>query len=865
MSCMRVKKTIKKIASLGAATLMTGATLMGATMAADLSEWPGLFIEDGAFNGVLVVGADAKAEDVIGVTNIATALQSVSVQTTVVSEEEADEEYLVSEGYELCNRNLYHNRNISACEPSVDDADLDLLADDVYHDAEGAFDNDEKYTQQLLFQNQGTGQVLFTQDDDDAPVADVYLFIDNSNVFLYNYSLQFDSYVAVQNLSTNSASQDENAGDDLEGTVLTLQGRSYTVTDVKVTSATTRLTELELQSGESVVWMSEGESLTRTVDGVEHTVEMMDVSADATEAAGSCGFRVDGTEVWVDVKDTETVGGVTLGVTDAKRVNIEAGDQDVCEVAIGAGEITLRQNDEIQFNNEDVDGTLSLFRQAAPSSAGEIRWTGFDIAFAPDTDEVYLAAGDEYIDPMFGNFKLVFAGVETGGVETIEFVAGSTSAEIRFKNEDGRLVEIPLAADSSFVSGEASDEPIFWGSEAPSSTVANQDELVYLENEICTGSTSVDQCVGAMFLVVESTKSEAHLVQITNIDTNDNEMNFDDLTYGTTDDDVAYIPAIASVAGGMPVAGNDANQSVSNISLKSARAIGLVVNELGSYINFTSTGAYNGANITTLNRGRLTLRDSNAALGSRLALADLVSQRFRGVLFTEYNDGDLGSTNYLGLSALGTFNVTAAYDDVTDNSVEWNSSTISTLTSTEGRGLFDESDENDDFQKFYTLKGTLITYDREDQQSLVIEHPYDTAYAKVYIAPTEATTSEYSTTSTQVVIPISVSAVKLDTEVSNPKSKNVIAVGGPCANAVVAELMGNPADCGTALGVESGQALIKLFENGENVALVVAGQDAMDTRLAAQIVSNWEDYDLSGDEMVATTVSESSLSVESVS
>jgi hypothetical protein len=850
---MRVKKTIKKIASVGAATLMAGATLMGATMAADLSDYPSLFIEDGTFNGILVVGADAKAEDVIGITNIATSLQSVSVQETVISEEEADDEYTVSEGYELCNRDLYAGKGISQCEPSVDDADLDLLADDVFHDSEGDNDNDEKYTQQIFFQNARTGNFTYTQDDDDAPSADTYLFIDNSNNYLYNYTLQFDSYISVSN-TTGAGSG--TAIDDLAGTTLNLQGRSYTVTDVKLASSAAGvlggrlLNELEVQSGEAVVWMSEGEMLTRTIDGVEHTIEMMDVSADATEAAGSCGFRVDGTEVWVDVRDTETVSGVTIGVTDAKRINIESGENDVCEVAIGAGEVTIRQNDEIQFNNEDVDGTLALFRHASSQpSTDEIRWTGFDIAFAPDTDEVYLAPGDEYIDPMFGNFKFVFAGVETGGVETIEFVSGSTSGEIRFKNEDGRLVEIPLSVDAGFTGGEASEEPIFWAEEAPTSGTSNADELVYLQDEVCTGSSSVVDCQGAMFLVIESTKLEAHLVQITNIDTNDNEINFDDLTYGTTDDDESYVD-------------DSTTRAVSNITLKSAGTVGLIINETGNYVNFTSTGASDTANIKTLNRGTLQIQDSAAATGG--SSTGMAGQEFGGLFFFEYNDGDLAAANYLGAGPLGALNVTAVYDDVTDNSIEWNSSTFTTLTATEGFGVFDESDENDDFQKFFTLKGTLVTYDREDQQSLVLEHPYDTAYAKVYISPTEAVTSAYSTTTTSIVVPISVSAVKLDTEISSVTSKNLVAVGGPCANSVVAELMGNPSDCVAALGIESGQALIKLFENGDNVALVVAGMDAMDTRLAAQILANWDDYDLSGDEMIATTVSESSLSVESV-
>ena len=246
---------------------------------------------------------------------------------------------------------------------------------------------------------------------------------------------------------------------------------------------------------------------------------------------------------------------------------------------------------------------------------------------------------------------------------------------------------------------------------------------------------------------------------------------------------------------------------------------------------------------------------SDGAADYAAGTAIIGNQRFYGMAFYEYQDGDLTAANYLGGGTLGPLNITAAYDDVTDNSIEWNSSTVSSLGTTQGWGLFDESDENDDFQKFYTKKGTLIKYDREDQQSLVIEHPYDTTYAKVYIAPTEASTSETSTNVVTTIVPISISAVKLDTEVSSVTNNNIVAVGGPCANSVVAELMGNPADCGTALGIESGQALIKLFENGDYVALVVAGQDAMDTRLAAQIVSNWEDYDLSGDEMIATTVS----------
>ncbi len=820
---MRVNKTIKKIASVGVAVGMVGATLMGAAMAADLSEYPYMFIEDGNFNGLLVVGADARAEDIIGITNIATSLQTVSVKTTVVSSGagSSSDRVTVTDGVELCDRDLFVGQAISGCEASVDDAELpDLLGDDIYHDAEGDNDNDERYTQEVLFQTNVTGVFKFDQDDDDAPVADTYVFIDDSNAYFYNYTLKFDDRADYDNTSSTTAA------DDIEGTTLTIQGREYTITDVKVSSG--QLSEIEMQAGETVVWMSEGETVDRTVDGVSHSIEMIDVTGDATESTGSCGFKIDGTTAWIDVDDTDTINGVTIGVIDAKAVNIEAQDQDVCKVVIGAHEIKLVDTDELEINDEDVDGTYCEISEKTTASEG--RWSGFSISFAPDLDEVYLGPGDEYIDPILGNFKFVFGGVNTGGIETFEWVTGSTSGYLRFSNEDGREVEIPLCADENspgYDSSEASNEPVYLGDDAPTTSDNNEDKALYLEGEVCSGSSSdVSNCVGAMFLVITSTTNEAHIVEITNIDTNDNQMDFRDLTYGTEDKDLDYTN------------GTDMGFALSG----GVGTINLSVDESAGIINFTSTGTASGATIETLEEASLAILNS-----------DLVNQTYEGWNFSEGNDGDINVY-------LSDYTVYAVYDDSDDSTIEFNHTTLST---TDGYGWADESSDNDDFVKFYTLKGSLITYDQEDKQSLVIEHPHDAVYAEVYIAPTDADTLEVADEGavSEEVQKISVNAVKLDSEVTSVTDKNIVAVGGPCANSVVAELMGNPAECETSLGISSGQALIKLYENGDYVAVVIAGQDAMDTRLACQIMSNWDDYSLTGDEMVATTVSESSLSV----
>src|SRR3989338_3911938 len=81
---MKVRKAIRKIVALSTGAAMLGATMFGA-MAADLANYPSpLFIKDGVFDGVLVVGDSAAAEDIIGVTNIATSLQSAAVKRKAV-------------------------------------------------------------------------------------------------------------------------------------------------------------------------------------------------------------------------------------------------------------------------------------------------------------------------------------------------------------------------------------------------------------------------------------------------------------------------------------------------------------------------------------------------------------------------------------------------------------------------------------------------------------------------------------------------------------------------------------------------------------------------------------------------------------
>lgn len=81
---MRIRQTIKKAVALGTGALMLGATLLGAS-AANLSDYPGLFLDGGKVTAKLVVGEKAATIDVVGGIDIAADLQAAAVSKESVT------------------------------------------------------------------------------------------------------------------------------------------------------------------------------------------------------------------------------------------------------------------------------------------------------------------------------------------------------------------------------------------------------------------------------------------------------------------------------------------------------------------------------------------------------------------------------------------------------------------------------------------------------------------------------------------------------------------------------------------------------------------------------------------------------------
>jgi hypothetical protein len=232
------------------------------------------------------------------------------------------------------------------------------------------------------------------------------------------------------------------------------------------------------------------------------------------------------------------------------------------------------------------------------------------------------------------------------------------------------------------------------------------------------------------------------------------------------------------------------------------------------------------------------------------------------IAWTE-NDGSSISGN-----DLVTVNVTLQYDSGTDEQIEIQTPVFTSPAGTDyfgGVGGFDVDDSNNDDKRWATKYGSIVEYDDENEDELTIIHPDDWVSGEVYVAPTEAalSTVEGSAEGCQIsetLNPIPSTVNKFDTEVMSAyQTTDVVSIGGPCANSLSSTLLGNPEVCWE--GFEEGKAMLKLVESGDNVALIVAGGTGKDTQLVSTILQNYEDYDLSGTEMEAITVSESSLSV----
>jgi hypothetical protein len=803
---MRLRKAIKKIVALGTGTTMIGATLLGAT-AADLSDYPSPFVKDGVFNGKIVVGAEAAAQDVIGSIEIATSLQTESVIETAVSVGGSSATTtLIGDSYKVEKSSDKVNLQ-EALDPveSITDKELDALADGSISNEHGDFDYEQ------VLSDFSTASVLYVEDDDQSDDPDLYLwFPSGSNV--YSYRLSFPSAI-------ESDVDTDKDFDDLDNKKLKLLGNDYTIISTDNTTG-----KISLMGGAIQDTLQEYEKKTYTLDGVPYEVEVVAISSGSQVI-----MKING-EVTEKKDEGETVklsDGTEVGIkTILENEGTETGGGDLVTFYLGASKVVLQDNN---WSAGNTDGELEVGSDTMSDVYVDIVGSRAANKVSISKIEIVWPAGEDYYVPIGGKLSERLETDEKGFL----FLQNLDFEFAAFQDNHNDEITVKAQGDDEYTLTVSTAEG------------ANAYSVFYTTGgEVALGEASnpIDTDLQAMaedtrFFLTKN--KDSYFMEVTKVE--DDKVTFENLVTGQ--------PSEASVTGN------------AGTLLLAGSEFDFVTNPTDTWVNMSDLGDFLGlAKFYTDDEFIVHLYTANATGYTSNSTPSATTTEYGWINITEYekdddNTQDVISTSISPKTASADMGVTVTVG-VTNNTAVW-----------EG---FHTWESKDNFKTAYTTYGTYMEWDTDDQDTLTF-HTGDEAFAEVFISSGVTSVSKAGEVSegsvtTTTVNEIEVGSAVLDTEVADVTADNYISVGGPCANSVSARLVGvaqKIPECLSGLSLAEGEGVVKLFENGEYVSMLVAGATALDSQRAARVVAKYGSYPdtFTGMEVSVTGTSLSDITV----
>ena len=958
---MKTRNVVKRIAALGTGVSMVGATLFGALAAYDLSAYPAPLLLNGRANGIIVVGDDAAASDVVGAVDIAASLQFQAF-TETVSPGGRTGTVLVGDSAKVGDASdlLEIEERLGHVKESLTEFDLNALRGGLISTDEGTTD----YNQYIRFKDTGTnsfattGRVVFKEDEDDE-VGDFLFFQDGTVMF--EYVLEFEEGVESTIEGTTCDML------DLEDEILTILGEEFSVvdTDVRLSAGINvggsntcngqRIT-LELIGGAILDTLEEGETKTYTYNGKDYQVNVLIVADNAAGGEGTVKFRINGF-VTDELEDGETdilSDGTEVGIREIlpnEAEEISGGD--LVEFYLGANEIewtdsnytdNLFDTSGVEVNEENIeDAQVNVLGSVIPGTSNtfELQTIKYRLKADSPKGDVYIKPGQglrEYLDEPEGmltpNWDLRYEGLEDTGVSIVKFDAGGDdSYNLRFTNKEGIDYNVPIADASNddgnlFNMGDEDDDLIHCEGYNRSDFLIDEDDFFVLTDD--NDETGI-----------------THIMSYESIDTTNRELTFTDEGIGNREITYEVVTASAEIgSGSLIVGGNTFNVRVgrnskgtgsNNLSVDldadgnhegdEAFIItqgGLIIDIWDNRSLATGTNLLNQSIVThpfvevaSVNNTCYQFGSVNATVGAGPGGNHWVvgqQERSGGQLHDQFNasapflhNGSIlavGDSNQAAAQAYGQWNLNTSFNismtvlneqfdedgpnngDINgDGETDTHSGTTTIRTDevvivqisylaasnevnlavpniydTQATVNFESLDEVD-LRQTLTLYGVFMELTDNDEvdeaEELTVEVPLVQRGAQVFVVAGQ--TQRAQTGLVQQYSPL-IEVGVLASEVANIEDVNAVVVGGPCANAVAAELLGNPEVC--TEGFEAGKAMIRAFEHSNGrVAILVAGLSALDTRRAAKVLAQFGDYDLSGDEVVVSGTTLSDISV----
>jgi hypothetical protein len=769
------KNAIKKMGAVVLGTAMLGATVFSA-VAADLGDYPSPFVKSGVFNGEIVVGNDAKVADVVGAIDVAASLQyamkvagaagSASSEGGVVTVETGSASVAGGVKVEATGDKLNIGEDLKDTKATYTDNDLDILADGEVKDEDSTTGVD--YTQKLTLI--GAADVQFDRSQDNDAFGDEPGFhIDFPDEYLYKLTVDF--------MGTVNAS----ALDDSEEIVIA--GKTYTFDPNQGTG------DLILLGAKETIILELGES--KEISGAEYT--LMGANADNNNAI----LKVGSSQKTVTQGNTYSIGGQDVYIKSLYITTIPTTSASL-ELFVGSEEMKISDGalDVVKVNSEDVDGVYANYT----GTIGAIEEINF--VFNPtdrdlDGEEKFLKLGESIEDPLFGTFKIEFAGMSEENMaksrKTVSLDRKGDYVDLTFSNIEGKEQKI-----SAWKYNSTNGEMIFG-------------------DKLSTTNTSIPR--GNSFIAKNGAGNVWQVYKLKDVYKDGTSYKADFETDGKT----------------VTVLNNTALQDVGNMVLDySAKTVTLGTPNI---VDFNGTPTITAEYDVTIGFQLInssTIRDGTYVNVTEAQISNPESIAQVPLQFDITSTGATGDKQLtIGGPALGTEN-----EDGDEKFAVTAFGTYATWGS---------DADNDGYAKVYYTEEAVtanVYIAPTGAGTTQATKEYSEGDVLAGIGTIKAITAGTITGGSFNVNKIALPLAKLDVD-TTLGSTNQIIVGGPAVNKLAAEAVGvTYPSYGLSSGMfeGAGEAVLKLVETGTKVAIVVAGWEAADTQRATSVLANYDKY-----------------------
>jgi len=887
---MKAIQAVKKMVALGMGLTMVGATIFGAS-AAKLSDYPAPFVVNGtpASNLAVIVGDQADGADVIGAVDIIQSLQSMAVVKSAGAGTGPSQLVVEGDAVEIGSTSdlLEIGESLGDVRETLTEVDLDMLKGGQIVTDKGS----TEYNQYLRLPINGSvayhGAVIFAEDERDR--VGHYLFLNDGNL-VFQWELEFEE-------GLESAIEGDDLK-DLEDEDITILGQPFVLVDSDVSAGGINATQvtaagvtpklsLELIGGAVSAVLGENDAQTFVVDGKEYEVEVLVISETAAQGEGSVKFRING-EITDELEDGETdvlADGTQIGIRDILATGKDI-QKSIVQFYLGAYKVEFRDDNTsnnvfqgagTEVNEETIEDSavriLGQFTQAGSSTTSltgavyEIQNIQYNLTADAVLGDMYVPPGTgvrEQLDEPEGmltpNWDIRYEGLMDTGVTLVRIdSAGDDEYDLEFTNQEGIFFDFPLASNESgnvfgsFKYGD--DDDSLWFTEwnngniatvftaAPLGTLLNyyiQDDDFFVVSN-CDITTNDDTCF-------------SHVLRFDSVDSTNRQLTFTDVGTGTREVTYSSGTNIAQlVVGGITyaVAVNPNNNSTIVVDLNGDGVLGngtrVVIGIQGE--GLLSLGCQRDPS------GTVNISAPSAGSSNGTCTNNTATGMFNVTLTTLAKEFDEATNNEnITIEITGTAPDTISINRIVNESADFWS------------GLL-ELEENDDISQALSAYGVFFElFDNDnnnDAEDLTIEYPLSQRGARVFVTGGVITTTTVSGGGVEKVQPIQIGAAKLASEVSSVSMYNAVVVGGPCANPIAASLLGNPEPCYES--VPMNKAIVKLFEhtNG-NVALLINGRSALNTRQGARAVATGQIKSVAGMEAEVSGTTLADVTVKAV-